>query len=100
MYTGKIVFSQVIAHMPSHTFQRCAQRYFGNWQVKHFACLDQFPVKLHTQLDLRGNTPTFIQISNGQISDGKIARLYLLTQCGAFFVTRAKSNLRPLTFTT
>ena len=222
MYTGKIVFSQVMTHMPSHTFQRCVQRYHGNRQVKQFTCLDQFlcmafaqltyreslrdieaclraqqtklyhmgirgrisrstladanenrdwriyadfaqsliqtarrlyphddfgvdlqqtvyaldsttidlclsvfpwakfrktkgAVKLHTQLDLRGNIPTFIQISDGKMHDVNLldeiipepgsfyimdrgyldfARLSLLTQCGAFFVTRAKSNLR------
>nr|CRH04246.1 transposase [Candidatus Magnetococcus massalia] len=87
-------------------------------------CLSVFPwakfrktksaVKLHTLLDLRGNIPTFIHISDGKLHDVNVldeiipepgsfyvmdrgyldfARLYLLDQCGAFFVTRAKSNL-------
>src|SRR5947208_4013356 len=71
-------------------------------------------VKMHTLLDLRGNIPSFIHISDGKLHDvhaldlllpeaGAIyvmdrgyvdfARLYVLHQVGAFFVTRAKSNL-------
>jgi len=71
-------------------------------------------VKLHTLLDLRGNLPTFIHISDGKMHDVNIldelvfealaiylmdkgyldfARLYRLHQARAFFVTRAKINL-------
>jgi hypothetical protein len=87
-------------------------------------CLSLFPwahfrstkaaVKMHTLLDLRGNIPSFIHVSDGKMHDvhaldmilpeaGAIyvmdrgyvdfARLYGLHQAGAFFVTRAKSNL-------
>lgn len=222
MYKGKIVFSQVMNHMPSHTFRDCVQRYHGDRQVKRFKCLDQFycmafaqlthreslrdievclraqqsklyhmgirakvsrstladanenrdwriyadfaqslihtarkmyqhdefgvdlqqtvyaldattidlclsvfpwarfrktkaAVKLHTLLDLRGNIPTFIHISDGKLHEVNIlddlvpepgsfyimdrgyldfARLYQLSQCGSFFVIRAKSNMQ------
>jgi hypothetical protein len=71
-------------------------------------------VKIHTLLDLRGNIPAFIHVSNGKMSDVKIldilpveagafyimdrgyvdfARLYKLHQMGAFFVMRAKCDL-------
>jgi len=71
-------------------------------------------VKMHTLLDLRGSIPSFIHISDGKLHDvhaldlllpepGAIyvmdrgyvdfARLHVLHQAGAFFVTRAKSNL-------
>lgn len=30
MYTGELVFSQVMDHLPMHTFRRCIQRYHGN----------------------------------------------------------------------
>jgi hypothetical protein len=87
-------------------------------------CMSVFPwarfrstksaVKMHTLLDLRGNIPSFIHISDGKLHDvhaldmlipepGAIyvmdrgyidfARLHALHQAGAFFVTRAKSNL-------
>src|SRR6266566_4371643 len=71
-------------------------------------------VKMHTLLDLRGSIPSFIHISDGKLHDvhaldlllpepgatyvmdrGYVdfARLHVLHQAGAFFVTRAKSNM-------
>ena len=86
-------------------------------------CLSVFPwarfrkskgaVKLHTLLDLRGNIPSFISITDGKVHDVNILdelipepgaiylmdrayldfeRLYTMNQCSAFFVTRTKSN--------
>ena len=72
-------------------------------------------VKMHTLLDLRGSIPSFIHVSNGKLHDvhaldlltleaGAIyvmdrgyvdfSRLHALHSAGAFFVTRAKSNLK------
>jgi hypothetical protein len=69
---------------------------------------------MHTLLDLRGNVPSFIHVSDGKPHDvhaldlllpeagafyvmdrGYVdfTRLYMLHQTGAFFVTRAKSNM-------
>jgi IS4 transposase len=71
-------------------------------------------VKMHTLLDLRGNIPSFIHISDGKLHDVNIldqlipeagafyvmdrgyidfARLYRFHQAGSFFVTRAKKNM-------
>lgn len=222
MYTGKLIFSQVMEHLPLHTFHQCVDRYRGDFKVQEFFCLDQylcmafaqltyreslrdieaclraqknklyhmgirspvsrnnlanankvrdwriyadlahalirtarklyasdsfaleldntvyaldattidlclsmFPwanfrrakgaVKLHTLLDLRGNIPTFIHISNGKLHEVNtldilpveagafyvmdrgyldFARLYAISQHSAFFVIRAKSNLK------
>jgi hypothetical protein len=86
-------------------------------------CLSIFPwalfrttksaVKMHTLLDLRGNIPSFIHISDGKLGDVNVldvlvleagaiyvmdrgyldfSRLYMMHQAQAFFVTRAKSN--------
>ena len=86
-------------------------------------CLSLFPwayfrknkgaIKLHTLLDLHGNIPTFIEITDGKIHEVNILdtlipeagsfyimdrgyldfkRLYALHQASAFFVIRAKSN--------
>lgn len=88
-------------------------------------CLSVFPwapfrsakaaIKLHTLLDLRGNIPTFLHISDGKLHDVNVLdllvpepgafyimdrgyidfqRLYRLHAAGSFFVTRAKSNLK------
>ena len=53
MYTGRLIFSQVIDHMPMHTFRRCVQRYRGNYHVKSFTCLDQFLCMAFAQLTYR-----------------------------------------------
>ena len=70
-------------------------------------------VKMHAQIDLRGNIPSFIHVSDGKMHEVNVldlmtpeggsftimdrgfldfARLYRLTQAGAFFVIRPKSN--------
>lgn len=87
-------------------------------------CLSLFPwahfrrrkgaIKLHTLMDLRGNIPSFISITDGKVHDVNIldeiipepaafyildrayidfARLFMLNQRLAFFVTRAKRRL-------
>ncbi len=222
MYTGKLVFSQVMEHLPLHTLHQCVDRYRGDFKVQEYFCLDQylcmafaqltyreslrdieaclraqknklyhmgirspvsrnnlanankvrdwriyadlahalirtarklyasdsfaleldntayaldattidlclsmFPwayfrrakgaIKLHTLLDLRGNIPTFIHISDGKLHEVNaldilpleagafyvmdrgyldFARLYAISEHSAFFVIRAKSNLR------
>jgi len=88
-------------------------------------CLALFPwarfrrrkgaVKLHTLLDLRGNIPSFIHITEGKVHDVNaldnlipepgsfyifdrayldFARLYVFSQMLAFFVIRAKANFQ------
>lgn len=175
MNTGKLVFAQVMAHLPLTTFRRCVARYDGEHKVKHFTCLDQylcmafaqltyresliniarklyaeesfgvdlsntvyaldattidlclsvFPwapfrstkaaVRMHTLLDLRGNIPSFIHISDGKWHEVNVfdllvpeagafyimdrgdidfEQLHRLHQAGSFYVIRAKSNLR------
>jgi hypothetical protein len=222
MYTGKLIFSQIMDFMPLQTFRRCVKTYRGNFKVRKFTCLDQFlcmafaqityreslrdievclrsqsnklyhmgirgnicrstladaneirdwriyadlahsliataralyskdafleeldetvyaldsttidlclsvfpwatfrkskgAIKLHTLLDLKGNIPTFIHISDGKLHDVNaldlislepgafyvmdrgyvdFERLYVFTDIAAFFVTRAKTNIK------
>ena len=222
MYTGKLIFSQIMDFMPLQTFRRCVEKYRGNFKVRKFSCLDQFfcmafaqityreslrdievclrsqnnklyhmgirgnvcrstladanekrdwriyaelahsliatartlyskdtfieeldetiyaldsttidlclsvfpwatfrknkgAIKLHTLLDLRGNIPTFIYISDGKLHDVNaldlipleagafyvmdrgyvdFKRLHFFTEIAAFFVTRAKTNIK------
>jgi len=87
-------------------------------------CLSLFPwarfrqhkaaVKMHTLLDLHGNIPTFIRITDGQVHDVNVLdeilpeagafyvldrgyidfeRLFVFTLCSAFFVVRTKENI-------
>jgi hypothetical protein len=88
-------------------------------------CLSLFPwadfrstkaaVKMHTLLDLRGNIPSFIHVSDGKMGDAlaldliafeagaiyvmdrgyvDFRRLFAIHQAGAFFVTRSKINMK------
>ena len=53
MYIGQLVFAQVVAHLPIHTFRRCVQKYQGEKRVRKFRCLDQFLVMAFAQLTYR-----------------------------------------------
>lgn len=53
MYTGRIIFSQIMDHFPLHEFRRCVDRYHGNQRVKRFTCYDQFLSMAFAQLTFR-----------------------------------------------
>ena len=53
MFTGKLVFSQVMDHLPLHTFRRCVARYGGHHKVQSFSCLDQYLCMAFAQLTYR-----------------------------------------------
>src|SRR3989337_1718277 len=53
MYTGKLVFAQVMDHLPLHTFRRYVARHRGEHKVKRFSCLDQYLCMAFAQLTYR-----------------------------------------------
>jgi len=53
MHSGKLVFAQLMAHLPLHTFRRCVQRYPSKYPTKTFAHLDQFLCLAFAQLTYR-----------------------------------------------
>ena len=53
MYSGKIVFSQVLEFLPMYEFQKCIRRYQGNHKIRRFSCLDQFLCMAFSQLTFR-----------------------------------------------
>lgn len=53
MFAGKLVFAQVMEHLPLHTFRRIVARYAGERKVKTFSCLDQFLCMAFAQLTFR-----------------------------------------------
>ncbi len=53
MHAGKLIFSQVMDHLPMHTFRRCVARYQGERYVKQFRCFDQYLVMAFAQLTSR-----------------------------------------------
>jgi hypothetical protein len=53
MYSGEMVFAQWMEFFPRHHFNRCVQRYRGNYRVQGFSCRDQFLVMAFAQLTYR-----------------------------------------------
>ena len=53
MYSGKLVFAQLMEYLPLHTFRRCVQRYPSNYPTKTFSHLDQFLCLAFAQLTYR-----------------------------------------------
>jgi transposase len=53
MYAGKLVFSQVMEHLPVHEFQKCVARYGGDYKSRGFSCRDQFLSMSFAQLTFR-----------------------------------------------
>lgn len=53
MHSGKIVFSQVMDHLPMKEFRHCVDRYGGGYRVQSFSCLDQFLTMAFAQLTYR-----------------------------------------------
>lgn len=53
MYSGQLVFAQLIEHLPLHTLHRCVQRYPSKYPTKTFSHLDQFLCVAFAQLTYR-----------------------------------------------
>jgi len=53
MHSGKIVFAQVMEHLPLKDFHRCVDRYQGHHKTQSFSCLDQFLSMAFAQLTYR-----------------------------------------------
>lgn len=53
MYSGKMIFSQVMEFIPMYEFQKCVQDYQGNYKTKSFSCLDQFLCMAFAQITYR-----------------------------------------------
>ena len=53
MYSGPLVFSQVMDYLSMKTFRRCVDRYQGNFAIKNFTCLDQFRTMAFAQMTYR-----------------------------------------------
>src|ERR1700736_6675052 len=113
LYRGEsfgVELSETVYALDSTTIDLCLSLFpWGKF------CRHKSAVKLHTLLDLRGSIPTNVYVTGGQVHDVNIldqlfpeagafylldrgyvdfARLYVLAQACAFFVTRAKKNMQ------
>jgi transposase len=106
----KVDIDNTVYALDSTTIDLCLSVFVWAKFRKHKAA-----VKLHTMLDLRGDLPTFIDVTDGKTHDLNILdriifepgafyimdkgyidfkRLYNIHQAPAFFVIRAKDNLK------
>jgi hypothetical protein len=53
MYSGQLVFSQLMEFLPRHEFNRCVRRYGGHQRSRGFSCRDQFLCLAFAQLTYR-----------------------------------------------
>ena len=53
MNQGQTVFSQIMSHLPKHSFRKCVNKYNGNYKVRSFSCWEQFLVMSFAQITYR-----------------------------------------------
>lgn len=53
MNQGQTVFSQIMSHLPKHSFRKFVNKYNGNYKVRFFSCWEQFLVMSFAQLTYR-----------------------------------------------
>ncbi len=53
MNKGKSVFAQLMEFLPAYEFQKCVEKYSGEYKVKDFSCMDQFLTMAFAQLTYR-----------------------------------------------
>ncbi len=53
MNIEKTVFSQMMEFLPPYEFQKCVERYQGNYKIQSFSCWDQFLFMAFAQLTYR-----------------------------------------------
>ena len=53
MHEGKLVFAQLMEHLPLRTFHQCVARYSGRYPTLKFSHLDQFLCMAFAQLTYR-----------------------------------------------
>jgi len=53
MNQGKIVFAQLMSNISRYEFEKCVERYKGNYKVQSFTCSEYFYVMCFAQLTYR-----------------------------------------------
>ena len=66
MYEGKLVFAQVMEHLPLHTLRRSIARFEGDRFAKGFSCQDQFRCMAFAQLTYRESLRDTVTCLNAQ----------------------------------
>jgi hypothetical protein len=81
MNSGRTVFSQLMDYLPTYEFQKCVNRYSGDYRSRSLSCRDQFLAMAFAQLTYRESLrdiETCLRSISGKLYHmgfrGKIAR--------------------------
>jgi hypothetical protein len=66
MHEGRIIFAQLMDHLPLHSFRRCVDRFGGDRSVRSFSCQDQFRCMAFGQLTYRDSLRDTVTCLNAQ----------------------------------
>ena len=66
MYEGHLVFSQLMDHLPQHSFRRHVAHFGGDRSIKTFSCQDQFRCMAFAQLTYRDSLRDTVTCLNAQ----------------------------------
>lgn len=62
MLMGKTVFSQLISYLPKYEFNKCVDRYKGNYRVKKFTCWEHFLCVAFAQITSRPSLRSTVNV--------------------------------------
>lgn len=66
MHEGKLIFAQLMDHLPMHTFRRTVERFSGDRAVRSFSCQDQLRAMAFAQLTWRDSLRDTVICLNAQ----------------------------------
>ena len=90
MYQGQFVFSQLISLVPKYEFDKCVDKYNGNYRTKDFKCWSQFLCMLFGQLTYRESISDIINCLNAH--NNKVYHLGIKNLVAVSSLTRANEN--------
>jgi hypothetical protein len=88
MYVGKTIFAQIMNFLPKYQFDKCVDKYKGNYKVTKFTCLDQFYCMAFAQLTYRESLRDLITC----LSTMKDKLYHMGISCGVARSTLANAN--------
>jgi len=90
MFQGKYVFSQLISLLPKYEFDKCVEKYNGNYRAKDFKCWSQFLCMLFGQLTYRESISDIINCLSAH--NNKIYHLGITNLVAVSTLTRANEK--------
>ena len=90
MHQGQYVFSQLISLVPKYEFDKCVDKYNGNYRTKDFKCWSQFLCMLFGQITYRESISDIINCLTAH--KNKVYHLGIINLVAVSSLTRANEN--------